>query len=161
MKVRKHTRMLLLCLLLVCPVSSSGFVQAIGVPREPEDSTAEIQALLDRQSADWNKGNLDGFLEGYWDSPKVVFQSAANKMVGFEQVKKRYYARYKDGGKAMGKVTFAEVEVELLGPSSAFARGRWMLEMPDGKRPNGLFTLIFKKFPEGWRIVHDHTSAEG
>ena len=59
----------------------------------------------------------------------------------------------------MGRVAFSEVEIEPLGADSAFVRGRWGLTMPDGKKPGGLFTLIFRKLPEGWKIVHDHTSA--
>jgi ketosteroid isomerase-like protein len=51
------------------------------------------------------------------------------------------------------------LRIEMLGPESAFVRGAWHLTMPDGKTPHGLFTLIFRKFPEGWKIVHDHTSV--
>jgi beta-aspartyl-peptidase (threonine type) len=58
----------------------------------------------------------------------------------------------------MGNLEFRDVEVDVLAPDAAFARGRWELTMADGKKPGGLFTLILRKFPEGWRIVHDHTS---
>ena len=60
----------------------------------------------------------------------------------------------------MGQVTFSDTEIEVLGESSAFVRGRWGLILPDGKKPGGLFTLIFRKLPgSGWKIVHDHTSS--
>ena len=72
----------------------------------------------------------------------------------------RYRKRYKADGKEMGRVAFTEVEIEPLGPDSAFVRGRWGLTMPDGKKPGGLFTLVFRKLPgAGWKIVHDHTSS--
>ncbi len=58
----------------------------------------------------------------------------------------------------MGKLTFSELEIDVLGPKTAWVRGRWQVVL-DKEKPNGLFTLIVKKFPEGWRIVHDHTSA--
>jgi beta-aspartyl-peptidase (threonine type) len=125
----------------------------------PDGSVAAIQQVLDKQVQDWNKGNLDAFLEGYWKSPKVVFLSGGSRNVGFEAMRDRYVKRYKAEGKAMGRVVFSEVEIETLGPDSAFVRGRWGLTMPDGKKPGGLFTLIFKKFPEGWKIIHDHTSV--
>jgi beta-aspartyl-peptidase (threonine type) len=133
-------------------------VQAIG--DEPSKSEAKaIQAVLDKQEADWNKGDLDAFLEGYWRSPGVVFQSGGDRNVGFDAMRDRYRKRYQAEGKAMGQVAFSEVEIELLSPTSALVRGRWQLTMPDGKKPGGLYTLIFRKFPEGWKIVHDHTSS--
>ena len=60
----------------------------------------------------------------------------------------------------MGQLAFSELDVEPLGPESVLARGRFRLTMPDGTKPTGLFTLIVRKFPDGWKIVHDHTSAE-
>jgi ketosteroid isomerase-like protein len=60
----------------------------------------------------------------------------------------------------MGTLSFSDLQVQFLGPDSAFVRGQFHLAMPDGKQPRGLFTLIFRKFPEGWRIIHDHTCSE-
>jgi beta-aspartyl-peptidase (threonine type) len=133
---------------------------ALVPPAEPQAAAvAEVRALLDRQVADWNKKDLDGFLAGYWDSPDVVFQSGAERTRGFAAMRDRYRKNYQAEGKAMGTLTFSDVEVESLGPDVAMARGRWGLILPDGARPNGLFTLILKRFPGGWKIVHDHTSA--
>ncbi len=61
----------------------------------------------------------------------------------------------------MGKLEFSSLRVEVLGQDAAFVRGAWKVTMPDAKAPHGLFTLVFRKFPEGWKIVHDHTSAAG
>jgi beta-aspartyl-peptidase (threonine type) len=58
----------------------------------------------------------------------------------------------------MGKVTFSDIDIETLGPDSALVRGRWQVEMRK-ETLGGQFTLILRKFPEGWRIIHDHTSA--
>jgi uncharacterized protein (TIGR02246 family) len=127
--------------------------------RAQDAQVAAIQKVLDKQEQDWNKGDLDAFLEGYWNSPNVVFQSGGNRNVGFEAMRDRYRKTYKSEGKAMGRVAFSDVEIVPLGPDSAFVRGRWGLTMPDGKKPGGLFTLIFRKLPEGWKIVHDHTSS--
>lgn len=120
---------------------------------------AAITKVLDDQTAAWNRGDLDTFLEGYWKSPKVVFQSGGTRFDGFDAMRDRYRKRYQSDGKAMGRVSFSDVEIEPIGPESAFVRGRYELTMPDGTRPSGLFTLIFRRFDNGWKITHDHTST--
>jgi len=72
-------------------------------------------------------------------------------------VRDRYRQKYSDRGK-MGTLTFSEIEITLLSSDSAVVLGRWSLERAKD-RPHGCFTLIFKRLPEAWRIVHDHTSA--
>ena len=129
-------------------------------PRSGDEATAAIRAVLERQEADWNKGDLDAFLDGYWNSPRVVFQSGGDRYDGWEAMRERYRKRYKAEGKAMGRVAFSRIEIEPLGPEAALVRGAWRLSLPDGSHPGGLFTLIFRHFPDGWKIVHDHTSAE-
>ena len=135
-----------------------GLVPGLGrAADEPE--AAAVRRLLDMQVEAWNRKDLDAFLVGYWNSPDVVFQSGADRSDGFEALRARYRKRYQEEGRAMGQLAFTGVEVVVLGPDAALARGRWQLTMPDGKRPGGLFTLILRKRPEGWRIVHDHTSS--
>lgn len=109
---------------------------------------------------DWNRGDLDGFLDGYWKSPRVVFQSGGQRFDGWEAMRSRYHHRYKAEGRAMGRLEFTGLEIEPLSPETALARGEFRLTMPDGTRPAGLFTVIFRKLPEGWKIIHDHTSAQ-
>ena len=89
----------------------------------------------------------------------VVFQSGGTRTDGFEAIRTRYRARYQAEGREMGRLDFEGVEVVMLGSDAAVSRGRWKLTMSDGKGSAGLFTLILRKLPEGWRIVHDHTSA--
>ena len=124
-----------------------------------EDAIAAVRAVLDRQVVDWNKGDLDAFLGGYWNSPKVVFQSSGQRFDGWEAMRDRYRRRYQAEGRAMGRLVFSGLDIEPLGPEAALARGRWQLTMPDGSTPGGLFTVIFRRLPEGWKIVNDHTSA--
>jgi beta-aspartyl-peptidase (threonine type) len=132
--------------------------RASGQP-DHDDSVRAVRAVLERQVADWNKGDLDGFLGGYWNSPKVVFQSGGTRFDGWDAMRERYRRRYRAEGRAMGQLTFSGLDIELLGPAAILARGAWRLTMPDGTHPAGLFTVIFRRLPEGWRIVHDHTSA--
>jgi ketosteroid isomerase-like protein len=127
---------------------------------QPDEQTRAVRSVLERQVTDWNKGDLDAFLGGYWKSPKVVFQSGGQRSDGWEAMRERYRRRYQAEGRAMGQLEFSGLEIEALGESAAFARGKWRLTMPDGTKPGGLFTVIFHKLPEGWKIIHDHTSAD-
>jgi beta-aspartyl-peptidase (threonine type) len=140
-------------------VLTLGAVASRGQTKQ-EDPIRAGRAVLDRQVADWNRGDLDCFLAGYWNSPKVVFQSGGQRLDGWEAMRDRYRRRYQAEGRAMGRLAFSGFDVEPLGPEAVLARGRWQLTMPDGATPGGLFTVIFRKLPEGWKIVHDHTSAD-
>jgi ketosteroid isomerase-like protein len=118
-----------------------------------------IQNVLDGQVAAWNRGDLERFMTGYWHSDKLTFFSGKDVTSGWQATLDRYRKRYQaEGRDKMGTLSFSDLRIELLGPDSAFVRGRWKLIT--SKEPlGGLFTLIFKRMPEGWRIVHDHTSA--
>ncbi len=118
-----------------------------------------IQHVLDQQVQAWNRRDLAGFMAGYWNSPQLTFFSGGEVASGWQQAFDRYQQRYLSQPGKMGRLEFSELAIETLGPDSAFVRGRWHLTMEDGKTPHGLFTLIFRKFPDGWKVVHDHTSA--
>jgi beta-aspartyl-peptidase (threonine type) len=124
------------------------------------DDNEPIHAILREQVACWNREDLDGFLDTYWRSPQLVFQSAGQRFQGWDALRQRFRKTYQDDGRTMGRLVFGDIEVERLAPDAALARGRWQLTMPDGKTPGGLFTLILRRRPEGWRIVHDHTSSD-
>jgi beta-aspartyl-peptidase (threonine type) len=117
-----------------------------------------VKAVLTQQVDAWNKGDLDKFLDTYWKSDDLVFFSGGTVSKGHKAVSERYHKRYKAEGKEMGKLTFTDLEVEMLGTDAAMVRGKWKLALK-AENPDGLFTLIVKKRPEGWKIVHDHTSA--
>jgi ketosteroid isomerase-like protein len=130
----------------------------------PADQRADLEQgikhLLISQVEAWNHGKLEGFMQGYWHSPDLTFFSGATETRGWEPTLARYRQRYQAEGKEMGKLEFQDLKIDLLSRRSAVVTGRWQLTMSDGKQPHGLFTLIFKRItPEGWRIVHDHTSA--
>src|SRR5271154_6305841 len=78
---------------------------------DPKDAVAAVRAVLSKQANDWNKGDLDGFLTGYWNSPKVVFMSGGQRFDGFEAMRDRYRRRYKAEGTAMGQLGFSELEI--------------------------------------------------
>jgi ketosteroid isomerase-like protein len=138
-----------------------------GKPAQEDLSTSQradlekgIKHLLLTQVDAWNHGNLDVFMEGYWHSPDLTFFSGGTVTRGWDPTLLRYRQRYKSEGKEMGKLEFQDLTIDLLSPRSGVVRGKWQLTMSDGKQPHGLFTLIFKRLPDGWKIVHDHTSGE-
>src|SRR5439155_19584961 len=105
----------------------------------------------------WNAGDLEGFMTGYWQSPDLTFFSGKSKEAGWQRTLERYRNKYQGKGQEMGQLTFSEIQIEQIDATHAWVRGRWQLATSAGT-PGGLFTLIFQRRPEGWRIVHDHTS---
>ncbi|MFL6214450.1 MAG: YybH family protein [Blastocatellia bacterium] len=123
-----------------------------------EETTKAILTVLDNQVAAWNRRDLEGFMAGYRNSETLSFFSGGTKTSGWNTTLERYRNRYQGEGREMGHLEFIELEVEPLGPDTAFVRGHWNLKMSNGDQ-GGLFTLIFRKFSDGWKIIHDHTSA--
>lgn len=122
---------------------------------------AEIKKVLDDQAAAWNAGKLEEFMTGYWNSPKVTFFSGGHKQMGYDAVLQRYRKTYQAEGKEMGKLAFSNIEISLLGPEAALVRGRYELTLSTGKKMGGIYTLVFRRFNKaGWKIIHDHTSAD-
>jgi ketosteroid isomerase-like protein len=120
---------------------------------------AEVEHVLLTQQEAWNHHALDAFMAGYWKSAELTFFSGARQTSGWQATLDRYKATYDSPGHEMGKLEFSNLRVEALGPDAAFVRGEFHLTMSDGKAPHGIFTLVFRKFTDGWKIVHDHTSA--
>ena len=123
-------------------------------------SRAAIRKVIEEQQAAWNRHDLEGFMAGYWNSPELTFFSGGHESKGWQAALDRYKKNYQSAGHEMGKLEFANLRIEILGPEAAFARGEFHLTMTDGNTPHGLFTLVFRRFPDGWKIVHDHSAAE-
>ncbi|HEY1732592.1 MAG TPA: nuclear transport factor 2 family protein [Terriglobales bacterium] len=121
----------------------------------------EIQAVLHAQVEAWNRGDLRGFMEGYWKSPGLTFAAGTRETRGWDQVLRSYQARYQGGDAEMGKLSFAYFGgVHVVKPEIAYLDGEYYLNASNGKKSHGVFTLVFRKFPEGWRIIHDRTCAD-
>jgi len=124
-----------------------------------QDTEAAVEQVLHAQQEAWNHHDLEAFMAGYWNSPELTFFSGAQETSGWQGALERYRKTYQGEGKEMGTLNLSSLRVEPLGIDAAFVRGAWRLTMSDGKTPHGLFTLVFRKFPDGWKIVHDHTST--
>ena len=131
-------------------------VFAANVTAQTDKSSAAIRKVMDDQAAAWNKGDIDGFMAGYWKSEKLTFISGTDVTRGWQPTLDRYKKGY-DSRAKMGVLTFSDLEFTILGKDAAVVLGSWSLAR-DADNPHGKFTLTFRKFKEGWRIIMDHTS---
>jgi ketosteroid isomerase-like protein len=117
---------------------------------------AEIRAVMSAQAAAWNRGDIDGFMNGYARSDATEFISGDKLTRGWQTVRDRYKRKY-DSREKMGTLAFSELKVTRLSGDAALVIGRWRLVRKSDK-PHGRFTLLFRRTSDGWRIAHDHTS---
>ena len=115
-----------------------------------------IRKVMDDQSAAWNRGDIDGFMAGYWQSEKLTFISGTEVTRGWQPTLDRYKKSY-DSRVKMGVLKFSDLEFTVLSKDAAVVLGSWALTR-EKDNPHGKFTLTFRKFKEGWRIIMDHTS---
>jgi len=140
------------------------YFSALPAPATPKtqaaagDPSSEIRAVLTSQQAAWNRGDIPAFLEGYWNSPQLTFAGSDGLVRGYDGLLERYRKSYPDKAH-MGELAFSQLEVRALGPDHALVLGHWHLKRNVGDA-GGVFSLVFHRLPVGWRIIHDHTSAQ-
>ncbi len=156
---------------LITTVAGKPGMQSKGARKKEEKSEAKksvasdikngdrILAVLDKQAAAWNAGDLEKFMLGYWRSPELTFFSSSGKLNGWDATIERYRKTYQAEGREMGKLVFDDLDITVLGSESALVRGRWKLTFSDGKQAGGIYTLVFREIEGDWKIVHDHTSS--
>jgi len=145
----------LLFLVLIAGTLLSTSTKLMGAAESGDES--QIRQLLLLQTEAWNRGDIDSFMAGYWKSDETAFVGANGITRGWQAVLDRYKKNYPDR-KAMGQLTFSNLEVHVTCPDAAFAIGQFELKRESDK-PAGIFTLDFRKFSEGWRIILDHTTG--
>jgi len=128
-----------------------------GKEQDRASAVVQIRSVLRAQQDAWNRGDIDGFMNGYARSRSTIFVSEDAVRRGWETVRARYKKKYSDRGK-MGQLTFSDLEITPLSSDTAVVLGRWKLKRAQDW-PHGRCTFIFRRLPEGWQIVHDHTSA--
>jgi ketosteroid isomerase-like protein len=124
--------------------------------KEVSKAKTDITAVMDAQAAAWNRGDVDEFMRGYWNSSELVFVSGDGITRGWKPTLDRYKKNYNSREK-MGFLKFSDLEIDVLSKTSAVVLGSWSL-IRSNDNPHGKFTLIFKKFGDDWKIIHDHTS---
>jgi uncharacterized protein (TIGR02246 family) len=143
---------------LVAVISLSPAAQGSARPnKRHERIIAAVRAVLDAQVAAWNRGEVEGYMAGYWRSGKTVFISGDTVTHGWQTVLEHYEKSYYNRER-MGTLTFSELEITPIRNDTAIVVGRWQLQRTKDA-PHGRFTLIFRRTRQGWRIIHDHTSS--
>lgn len=115
-----------------------------------------IRNVLAAQVEAWNRGDLEGFMQGYANSDNTTFVSGDSLTRGWQTVLDRYRTRY-DSREKMGVLAFSDLEIRFVSSGAAIVIGKWQLTRA-ADTPHGQFTLIFRNTKAGWRIIHDHTS---
>jgi uncharacterized protein (TIGR02246 family) len=145
----------------ICSFAAAVFPQRASIQVKTSNKDAKIlvavRAVLDAQREAWNRGDIEGYMDGYARSEETVFVSGDTVMRGWQNVLERYKNSY-DSREKMGTLTFSDLEISILRNDAAVVLGRWHLQRANDA-PHGRFTLIFRKTKQGWKIVHDHTSA--
>jgi ketosteroid isomerase-like protein len=160
----KHHRLILsACAIFVTAITCFGqagpYSSTNLSSRETKRITDAVRAVLDAQREAWNRGDIDGYMDGYARSPDTVFVSGDSINRGWQTVRDRYKKNY-DSREKMGALTFSDLETTVYSNNLAVMIGRWHLQRANDA-PHGRFTLIFRRTKQGWRIVHDHTSSAG
>lgn len=117
---------------------------------------AEVQRVLDAQAAAWNRGDLEAFVDTYWDDPRLTFCGKSGIVRGRSDLLATYQRGYPTP-EARGTLSFALLDVRPLGRDSALVLGRY--ELARAEPASGFFTLVVERTPQGLVITHDHTSG--
>ncbi|PYS93902.1 MAG: DUF4440 domain-containing protein [Acidobacteria bacterium] len=156
MKRIQH-RIVVSLLLLALALLVSACVSSPDSAKDNEQAVAAVRAVIEAQQAAWNRGDIEGFMDGYERAETTTFVSDDTVTRGWQTVLERYKKTY-DSREKMGTLAFSELEIKPLSPFYALADGRWQLTRA-GDTPHGRFTLLFRRTSNGWRIVHDTTTA--
>jgi len=148
--------------LLGCTGDESGQSEGVDGGGNTERVTPQVIEMLHASAASWNSGDLEGFLDDYWQSEELTFSSGTGVTRGWEDVRQRYLRSYWAPDVARDSLRFEELEVASLGEDHALALGRYVLYRPDEGgvvTSTGHFSLVLRRVNGSWRIIHDHTSA--
>ncbi|MHA7898542.1 MAG: YybH family protein [Henriciella sp.] len=147
----------LVLVLLVPACTLNGHVSDAQSPKASVSEEDRILNVLATQQTAWNAGDIEGFMQGYWQSPDLRFASGGSVTKGWQETLERYQTNYSDRS-LMGTLSFDELYVTRLGDDAAIVHGAWALQR-NADRPSGLFTLVFRKFGDDWKIVSDTTTS--
>ena len=123
--------------------------------QKPTEKQA-ILNVLEKQRADWNKGDVEAYMQGYWKSDSLLFVGKSGPTYGWQKTLENYKKGYPDTA-AMGKLNFDILQVKRLSAIYFFVVGKWHLTRSIGN-VEGHFTLLFRKVKNKWVIVADHSS---
>ena len=126
-------------------------------PTRPDAKAQEkIRSVLAEQQQCWNDGDIDCFMQGYWKSDSLQFIGNSGIKHGWQATLDNYRQSYPNKD-AMGSLNFELLNLEPMGPDHYLVTGKWKLTRATDE-PNGLFTLVWKRFGNDWKIIYDHSS---
>ena len=154
---RPHFRILTAFVSCLFWLTLSACVSSQEPEKSDEQIAQEVRAVMDGQQKAWNRGDVEGFMEGYDRADTTTFVSGDQLISGWQTVLDRYKKQY-GSREQMGTLTFAELAIKPIGPALALADGRWQLTRANDT-PHGRFTLLFRRINNNWRIIHDTTTS--
>jgi len=116
-------------------------------------------AQLDRSASDWNRGDLDGFMADYASDSLTGFVSQGRVQRGYQWIRAHYAPLFREGA-TRDSLRFENVEARPLGAEHALLNARYVLYRGGATTSSGPFTLVMQRQPDGWKILHDHTSSD-
>ena len=143
----------LITLIIMLTIFINGIYCQLGI-----DDKEQIKSVLIKQQDAWNRGDIEGYMQGYWKSDSLLFTSGGNFQRGWKATYEKYKKSYDTKAK-MGKLDFSKLEINLLSEESVWIFGYWELKR-EKDNPKGVFTLVLRKFKDGWKVIHDHTSSQ-
>ena len=125
------------------------------------DANAEqaIRSVLVQQVGAWNRGDIKEFMSGYWNSPDLIYVGNTKVTRGWQILFDRFEELSKSSGGQLGTLELPETQISILSPDSALVWGTYRVLQP-GQDRKGQYTLVLRRFQEGWRTVYDRTSSE-
>lgn len=138
-------------LVLVCMCLIALFAQA-----QHNNDEQEIATVLNNQATAWNEGNIDAYMQGYWNNDSLLFIGSKGPVYGYKPTLERYKKSYPDK-RAMGELRFSNLSFKRLSNEYYYVVGKWSL-VRENDNPNGYFTLLFRRIENKWLIVADHSS---
>ncbi|SHK44589.1 YybH family protein [Hymenobacter psychrotolerans] len=141
-------------LLLLLPACSSDYTP---VAESPAETRRAISSLLSTQTAAWNRGDVQGFMQGYWQHDSLVFIGKSGLTYGWQRTLDNYRRSYPDAA-AMGQLRFEGLRITPDGPDAAHVVGRWHLTRPAAGDLQGHYLLVLRRIEGRWVIVADHSS---
>ena len=149
----KQLSTLSLLILLSCNMNNNNSVDVL---EQDLNEINTIKKILSSQQECWNNGDIDGFMQGYWNSEKLVFTSLNHKPAyGWKNTLERYKNSYPTKS-SMGELRFEILNLKLISKTTATLKGKWEL-IRQKDHPNGLFWLDIEKFDNNWLITKDST----
>jgi uncharacterized protein (TIGR02246 family) len=138
---------------------TGGQIRSAGSSVSSTTLTAQITGQLNRAAADWNRGDLEGFLSDYAADSTTTFIDGYRSRHGIDFIRRNYAPRFAAGARR-DSLHFEEIAARALSPTLALVTARFILMRGNAITASGPFTLVMEQRPAGWRILHDHSSSD-